>query len=114
MVILQHLQKENLDGSPHNPSNPVCKELCRPRTLSNYRSEYNENLIDDRNSSSRRKNDNQHASVAEAMLFPLKDENLDQILPPVLHIMLGVVLLLYNSLLSLCQSIDAQENPDFN
>ena len=38
------------------------------------------------------------------MIFPL--ENLDQVIPASLHILLGVVLLLYNLLLNYCKEID--------
>ena len=42
------------------------------------------------------------------MLFPVS--SLDQVVPPGLHIMLGVVLLIYNLLLNKCKLIDDEEN----
>ena len=48
-----------------------------------------------------------HFSVVGPMMFPLV--TLDQVVPPSLHIMLGVVLLLYNLLLKECRDIDKEE-----
>ena len=44
------------------------------------------------------------------MLFPFKD--LRYVVPPILHILLGITLLLYNLLLEKCRSIDEEEFPD--
>ena len=48
-----------------------------------------------------------HYSVVGPMLFPLRD--LDQVVPATLHIMLGIVLLLYNLLLDQCRKMDLEE-----
>ena len=45
-------------------------------------------------------------SVVGPMLFPLRD--LDQVVPATLHIMLGIVLLLYNLLLDQCRKMDLE------
>ena len=106
MVTLKHLQESHKDGSAHTPD--TCQ--VEPRTLAQYKNEFNENYIDERNSFDRHKNGHFHANVAEAMLFPLKYEGLEQVVPPVLHIMIGIVLNIYNELVDDCKKLDADEN----
>ena len=52
-------------------------------------------------------NGKDHFSVVGPMIFPLKDIN--QVVPATLHILLGIVLLLYNLLLKECKNIDEAE-----
>ncbi len=68
---------------------------------------YNENLCDDRANNDRRENGKYHNSVIEQMLFPIK--HLNFVVPPVLHIVLGITLLMYNILLTFCQQFDQEE-----
>ena len=51
-----------------------------------------------------------HNSVVGPMIFPLN--SLDQVIPATLHILLGVVLLLYNLLLEECKRIDVEVGGD--
>ena len=62
--------------------------LLRERTIADYRKNYHENLVDQRNCGNKRKNGAFHDSVIAPMLFPVS--SLDQVVPPGLHIMLGV------------------------
>ena len=48
-----------------------------------------------------------HFSIVGPMIFPLNDIN--QVVPATLHILLGIVRLLYNLLLNECKSIDVAE-----
>ena len=49
-----------------------------------------------------------HHSVVGPTMFPLKD--IDQVVPATLHIMLGVVLMMYNLLLKECKRIDDESD----
>ena len=84
-VALTHLQ--NHGNLPHTPK--AC--LADLRSITGYLENYNEN----------------HYSVVGPMLFPLRD--LDQVVPATLHVMLGIVLLLYNLLLDQCRKMDFEE-----
>ena len=55
------------------------------------------------------KNGSKHYSVIAPTLYPLK--SLDQVVPSVLHIKLGIVLL-YNLLLQKRREIDMEENAE--
>eukprot|EP00112_Aurelia_sp_Birch-Aquarium-sp1_P008143 Seg1893.10 transcript_id=Seg1893.10/GoldUCD/mRNA.D3Y31 product="hypothetical protein" pseudo=true protein_id=Seg1893.10/GoldUCD/D3Y31 len=44
------------------------------------------------------------------MLFPLKD--MSHVVPPILHLLLGITLLIYNLLLEKCRTIEEEEFPD--
>ena len=101
---LGHLQ--NHGGLPHTPQScPV-----QQRTIDDYVVQYNANLMDQTNNGDMRKNGSKHYSVIAPMLFPLK--SLDQVVPSVLNIKLGIVLLLYNLLLQKCKEIDMEENAE--
>eukprot|EP00112_Aurelia_sp_Birch-Aquarium-sp1_P018930 Seg4595.4 transcript_id=Seg4595.4/GoldUCD/mRNA.D3Y31 product="hypothetical protein" protein_id=Seg4595.4/GoldUCD/D3Y31 len=104
LVTLAHLR--NHGGKPHNPDH--CQ--IEVRTQEHYSRSYNENLCDDRNNRNLRENGKFHYNVFEKMLFPLKD--LRHVVPPILHILLGITLLIYNLLLEKCRSIDEEEFPD--
>ena len=104
LVTLDHLR--NHGSRTHNPEN--CDiEL---RTIEHYQLNYNENLCDDRNNGNPRENGKYHCSVVDKMLFPIQD--LGCIVPPVLHMLLGITLLLYNFLLKCCQGLDEAEHND--
>ena len=90
LVTLSHLR--NHEGKPH--SQDECQIEVRDRN--DYTLNFSENLQDDRNYSNRRKNGHEHNSVIGAMVFPLND--LSNIIPPILHMHLGIVLELYNEL----------------
>ena len=97
-VRLSHLQADHKGNEhPHTPLSCPIEE----RNIQDYVRNYNENLVDDRNDNDMRKHGPDHFSVIAPMLFPLK--SLKQLVPPGLHIMLGVVLLIYNLLLQMCQ-----------
>ena len=91
-VLLCHLQ--NHGNQPHTPSDcPVEK-----RSIKDYVYNYNENLADNRNKNNLNENGKYHNSVMGPIIFPLK--GIDQVVPATLHSMLGVVLVIYNLLLS--------------
>ena len=101
LVTLEHLR--NHGGHPYTPYH--CNiEL---RSVGDYNLNYNENLCDDRSNGSMRENGKFHNSVVEQMLFPIKDFKF--VVPPILHVLLGVTLHLYNILLTFCQQIDRDE-----
>ena len=97
-VELSHLQ--NHGGKPHTP------ETCpvEPRDIDDYVYNYNEFLADTRNPNDRRQNGKFHCSVVGPMMFPLN--SLIQVVPPSLHVLLGVTLVLYNLLQDACRKID--------
>jgi len=103
LVMSSHLRKHA--GTPH----------CPPRTVKDYHSNYIENLTDVRQKvyidSEKRLRDHgsDHNSVINDMLFPISD--LLHIVPPILHIHLGVVLNLYNLLEKTCKEIDLNQIP---
>ena len=101
-VLLSHLQ--NHGNRPHTPLDcPVEK-----RTINSYVEDYNANLADCRNNKNLHENGKYHHSVVGPMMFPLKD--IDQVVPATLHIMLGVVLMMYNLLLKECKRIDEESD----
>ena len=104
-VLLSHLQ--NHGDLPHTPKH--C-EIER-RSIPDYMENYNENLADGRNHNNMNENGKHHNSVVGPMLFPLKD--LDQVVPASLHIMLGIVLLLYNLLSDECKKIDTIDGEEY-
>ena len=106
LVQLQHLQTHG--GMPHTP------ESCPTsiRSVKHYAESYNENLSDSRNGYNRRENGKYHYSVIEQMLFPIK--SLDRVVPPGLHIMLGIMLNIYNLILDECRRIDEKEKESKN
>ena len=82
------------------------------RTAKHYVESYNQNLSDSRNGYNRRENGKYHYSVIEEMVFPVK--SLDRVVPPGLHIMLGIMLNIYNLILDECRQIDEKEKESTN
>ena len=72
--------------------------------LPNYTANYNDNLADSRNNHNMHDNGKYHNSVVGPLIFPLI--SIEQVVPATLHILLGVVFLLYNLLLEKCKQID--------
>ena len=68
---------------------------------------FDENLQDNRNHGNRRKNGHEHNSIAGHMIFPIND--LDNIVPAILHIHLGIVLELFEDLEKCCFQIDESD-----
>ncbi len=74
--------------------------------VKHYVEEYNELLADDRKDAGKF-----HANVVDSMLFPVK--TLDHVVPPILHIMMGIVEKLFIVLEEECDELDA-ENDDLS
>ena len=107
LVELKHLQ--NHGGVPHTPDN--CKTALRD--IKHYNGMFIENTCDDRNNNNNRKNAKFHCSVIQKMLFPVAD--LTYVVPPGLHITLGITLKLFNLVNKECRDLDeetAQSNED--
>ena len=68
---------------------------------------YAGNLSDDRAGGSLRKTGKFHQSVCSLVIFPIK--TVENVVPPVLHIMLGIVLRLFNILAGICRDIDSKK-----
>ena len=99
------VHREHLKHHPKTPHTPEhCP--CEIRTVEGYIGNYNANVQDDRANGDMRLNGKEHFSVVGTMIFPLR--SLDQVVPPSLHITLGVTLLLYNLLLKECQAVDEE------
>ena len=98
LVTLEHLRRHV--GSPHS------QETCNveKRDSNDYILNFSENLQDDRNSKNRRKNGHEHNSVVGAMIFPLAD--MSHLVPAILHIHLGIVLEIFNTIDYECSLID--------
>ncbi|XP_065682194.1 uncharacterized protein LOC136095467 [Hydra vulgaris] len=92
----------NHASMPHTPAN--CNILRR--TIQSLESAYNENLCEDRQGGNLRALGKFHNSIIAPVIFPII--TLDNVVPPVLHIMLGVVLKLYKLLLKECKTLDCQ------
>ena len=97
-VSLQHLRNHG----PEKHSIESCKIPLR--TVEWYHKYYNDNRADTRANGDLRENAKNHYSVIERMLFPIKD--LKYVVPPVLHIMLGIVLRLFTLVERECQRLD--------
>ena len=97
-ISLTHLQKHG--GVPHTPEH--CKDSFHYREFSHYPANHFEGKCDGRIGGPSG-NGRHHESVNEYPLFPIKLGNL---VPPVLHIKLGVVLKLHNMVLSFCRAKD--------
>ena len=101
-------------GSPHTPDH--CDIPLR--SVQELEDCYNENLSDNRGSGNFHPNLNlnktgrHHSSVSRRNLFPFVC--LDNIVPPVLHITLGIVLKLFNLLLSKCRVLDGVDSKALN
>ena len=87
----------------HTPND--CPEIGR-RTIGDIESLYCENLAEDRQGFDTRVTGKFHGNFYNRAIFPIL--SLDNVVPPVLHIMLGIVLKLFNLLLSRCRDIDQQ------
>ena len=94
LVTLEHLR--NHSGTAHTPEDCLIPE----RTIEDLEASYNENLVDDR-AGGLHKRGKFHESIISRPLFPIK--SLSHVVPPVLHIKLGIVLKLYQILLSKTQ-----------
>ena len=91
---------------------PNCPDICKvePRSIKDYGECYNEYLADDRNGGNLNDNGKYHCSIVGPMIFPLRD--LSQVVPATLHIMLGIVLLLYNLLVDDCKKLYGLEGEE--
>ncbi|XP_057296535.1 uncharacterized protein LOC130625451 [Hydractinia symbiolongicarpus] len=97
-VELTHLQ--NHRGLPHTPFH--C-DIAR-RTVKDLEASYFENLAEDR-TGGLRKTGKYHESIVGDVIFPITD--LSRVVPPVLHIVLGITLKLYELLLKCVRRLDA-------
>ena len=97
-VELQHLREHS--AHPHTPA--FCGDDFVERTMPEiflYNQEFN--------SDPRSKAGRHHYSVGGNILFPLSD--IHDIVPPILHINLGVVLLIFNQLVVYIRDLDKEE-----
>ena len=99
LVTLEHLR--NHSGTAHTPEDCLIPE----RTIEDLADSYNENLVE--RGGGLHKRGKFHESVISRPLFPIK--SLSHIVPPILHIKLGIVLKLYQILLSKTQENDNVE-----
>ena len=98
LVTLEHLRQNHQDGSPHTPNH--CSIPLR--TSENYLENYNENLA--RGKSELNKHGKDHMSVIGRQAFPIL--SLNNVVPAILHIKLGVVLRLFEMMIAACREID--------
>ena len=97
LVTLSHLKTHG--GTPHTPES--CKiEL---REISDYMENFIANVVDDRVGTVNRKGKH-HFSIIGTPLIPIT--SLANIVPPVLHITLGVVLKLFEMILTEVRKLD--------
>ena len=97
LVTLSHLKTHG--GTPHTPES--CKiEL---REISDYMENFIANVVDDRVGTVNRKGKH-HFSIIGTPLIPIT--SLSNIVPPVLHITLGIVLKLFEMILSEVRKLD--------
>ena len=97
LVSLSHLKTHG--GTPHTPEN--CKiEL---RGISDYMENFIANVVDDRIGTVNRKGKH-HSSIIGTPLIPIN--SLSNIIPSVLHITLGIVLKLFQIILSEVRKLD--------
>ena len=96
LVTLEHLR--NHSGTAHTPKDCLIPE----RTIEDLEDSYNENLVE--RGGGLHKTRKFHESVISRLLFPIK--SLSHVLPPILHTKLGIVLHLYQILLSKTQEND--------
>ena len=101
-VPSNHLKEHH--GKPHSPLH--CKDIS-PREIEQLTASYAGNLSDDRAGGLLRKTGKFHSSVCNLMIFPIK--TVENVVPPVLHIMLGIVLRLFNMLTGICRDMDSVE-----
>ena len=97
LVTLEHLR--NHSGTAHTPEDCLIPE----RKIEDLEATYNENLVDDR-AGGLHKRGKFHESIISRVLFPIKP--LSNVVPPVLHIKLGIVVKIYQVLFSKTQHKD--------
>ena len=97
LVTLEHLR--NHSGTAHTPKDCLIPE----RTTEALEDSYNENKVDERGGGLQ-KREKFHESVISRPLFPIK--SLSHVVPPILHIKLGIVLKLHQVSLSKTQEKD--------
>ena len=97
LVILEHLR--NYSGTAHTPEDCQITE----KIIEDLEASYNENLVDDR-AGGHHKRGKSHESITSRPLFPI--QKLSHVVPSALHIKLGIVLKLYQILLSKTQQKD--------
>ena len=91
-------------GTPHTPE--ICKiEL---REISDYMENFIANVVDDRVGNVNRKGKH-HSSIIGTPLIPI---SLSNIAPPVLYITLGIVLKLFEMILSEVRKLDCNHIPE--
>ena len=93
----------NHSGKSHTPENYQI-EL---RTMQSIKNNFNENLAQGGTKIDMRKTGKEHESVVRRSVLPLK--SLDSVVPPVLHLTLGIVLKLYKVLVSELHGLDEKE-----
>ena len=96
LVTLEHLR--NHSGTAHTPEDCLIPE----RTKEDLEDSYNENLVE--RGGGLHKRGKFHESVISRPLFPIK--SLSHVVPPILHIKLGIVLKLHQVSLSKTQEKD--------
>ena len=108
--VKDYVSKDHLKGHGGMPHTPVHCNLTL-RSVLEMEDHYNANLSDDRSGHNQDLNLNKtgrlHASIARRNLFSFLP--LDHVVPPVLHITLGIVLRLFNILISKCRSLDGMK-----
>ena len=97
LVSLNHLKTH--DGTPHTPENYKI-EL---REISDHMENFIADVVDDRVGTVNRKGKH-HSSIIGTPLIPVT--SLSNIVPPVLHITLGIVLKLFDMILSEVRKLD--------
>ena len=104
-----HLREHG--GVPHTP------ETCPlvPRTVDEIREHHVANVVDDRMDGNDREmaaRGKLHKSIASSPVFPIS--SLGNVVPPVLHITLGIVLKMFNMLVEHVKSQDSASNEPTN
>ena len=104
-----HLASSFHKGEAHTPEN--CKQYYELRQVSDYMEQFSANLLDEHKGGTH-VTGKHHESIAESWLLPIK--NLNCIVPPILHILLGITLKIYVMLLGFCRAKDAEaiDNPE--
>ena len=103
LVERNHLK--NHSGTPH--SRKYWGNNITMRTIEDYKMNYCENICDNRLNENLRKHGKDHNSVINDMLFPIS--TLENVVPAILHIYLGITLNIFNLLEDVCQKIDIDE-----
>uniref|UniRef100_A0A7M5VGC9 Uncharacterized protein n=1 Tax=Clytia hemisphaerica TaxID=252671 RepID=A0A7M5VGC9_9CNID len=101
-VSLSHLREHG--SRPHTPENCVDIQF---RNVDDVNANYSANLALNGQSCELRKTGKFHCCFFGPMIFPIK--TLENVVPPVLHIMLGIVLKLFNLLLDRSRDLDSSK-----